>query len=64
MGLTDVLFGRKKLKEAAKEHLEVSEVTGQEIQEIIAHAYSLPPEVIAAANEATSMTGAPRELKK
>jgi tripartite-type tricarboxylate transporter receptor subunit TctC len=42
---------------AAKGHLEVEEVSGQRVQQIIADAFSLPAEIVSAAKETMSLSG-------
>jgi tripartite-type tricarboxylate transporter receptor subunit TctC len=44
--------------EAGRQHLEVEEVSGEQITEIVAAAYALPSDVIKAASDALHVTGA------
>ena len=41
--------------EAAKQHLEIAEVTGERVAKIVADAYALSPEIVKAATEAMSV---------
>jgi tripartite-type tricarboxylate transporter receptor subunit TctC len=43
--------------EAAKEHLEIDEVSGQRLEEILRNAFSLPADVVEEANAAMNLTG-------
>jgi tripartite-type tricarboxylate transporter receptor subunit TctC len=45
------------IAEAHKMNLEIREIPGERVAEVIHRAYSMPPEVIKAANEAMSLTG-------
>jgi tripartite-type tricarboxylate transporter receptor subunit TctC len=45
------------LAEANKQRLEVHEVTGEKVEQILAHAFAMPPEVVKAANEAMGGAG-------
>jgi tripartite-type tricarboxylate transporter receptor subunit TctC len=45
------------IAEAHKMNLEIREIPGERVAEVIRRAYSMPPEVIKAANEAMSLTG-------
>jgi tripartite-type tricarboxylate transporter receptor subunit TctC len=53
--MTDPAF----IAEAKKERIELDEVSGEKIQQIVEEAFKLPPDVVKAANEAMNMTGAP-----
>jgi hypothetical protein len=44
--------------EAQKEHIEIDEIPGPDVQKIIEQAYALPPEVVKAAKEAMNVGGA------
>jgi tripartite-type tricarboxylate transporter receptor subunit TctC len=46
------------ITEATKQHLEVEEVSGEHVADILAAAYALPAEVVKAAIEALNVTGA------
>jgi tripartite-type tricarboxylate transporter receptor subunit TctC len=46
------------IAEAKKQHLEIAEVAGDRVAETIADAYALPPDIVRAATEAMSVTGA------
>jgi len=39
-------------------NIELEEISGEKITSILSRAYSMPPDVIKAANEAMSLTGA------
>jgi len=43
--------------EAKRQHLEVEEVTGEHVAEIVAGAYALPADIVKAAGETMSMAG-------
>ena len=43
--------------EAKRQNIEIKEISGERVAEVIRRAYSMPPEVIKAANEAMSLTG-------
>jgi tripartite-type tricarboxylate transporter receptor subunit TctC len=43
--------------DAAKAHLEIEEVSGEEVENIIKEAYAMPKDVIEAANKAMNLTG-------
>ncbi len=45
------------IAEAQRQNIEIKEVFGERVAEVIARAYAMPPEVIKAANEAMSLTG-------
>jgi tripartite-type tricarboxylate transporter receptor subunit TctC len=47
--------------EAAKQHLEIEEVTGEEVAKILDAAFVMPPEVIKAAKEAMALSGGSSE---
>jgi tripartite-type tricarboxylate transporter receptor subunit TctC len=44
--------------EAKKQNIEIKEIPGERVAEVIRRAYAMPPEVIKAAKEAMSLTGA------
>jgi tripartite-type tricarboxylate transporter receptor subunit TctC len=46
------------IAEAERQHLEIKEVSGDKVADILKSAYSLSPEVVKAANEAMALTGA------
>jgi tripartite-type tricarboxylate transporter receptor subunit TctC len=50
--------------DATKAHIEIEEVSGEEVEKIIADAYAMPKDVIEAANESMSLTGAGSGGKK
>jgi tripartite-type tricarboxylate transporter receptor subunit TctC len=52
------------LAQAKKEHLEVNEVTGEEISEIIQSAFSLSSDVVQEATEAMNVTGSSSKASK
>ena len=43
--------------EAKRQNIEIKEISGERVAEVLRRAYSMPPEVIKAANEAMSLTG-------
>jgi tripartite-type tricarboxylate transporter receptor subunit TctC len=45
------------LAEAKKQNIEIKEIPGERVAEVIRRAYAMPPEVIRAAKEAMSLTG-------
>ncbi len=45
------------IAEAKKQNIEIKEISGEHVAEILRRAYAMPPEVIKAANEAMSLTG-------
>lgn len=45
------------IAEAKKQNLEIKEISGQQVSEVIRRAYAMPPEVIKAANDAMTLTG-------
>ena len=45
------------IAEAKKQNIEIKEISGERVAEVIRRAYAMPPEVIKAANEAMSLTG-------
>ena len=45
------------IAEAKKANIELEEITGEKIADILNRAYAMPPDVIKAANEAMSLTG-------
>jgi tripartite-type tricarboxylate transporter receptor subunit TctC len=46
------------IAEARKDHLEIQDVGGERVAQIVAAAFALPPDIVAAAAEAMKMTGA------
>jgi tripartite-type tricarboxylate transporter receptor subunit TctC len=46
------------IAEARRQHIEIEEVTGDRVAEIVAGAYALPPDIVKAATEAMNVTGA------
>ena len=52
--ITDPQF----LADAKMQHLEVKEVSGEKVAQILAEAFAMPPEVVKAANEAMNLSGA------
>jgi tripartite-type tricarboxylate transporter receptor subunit TctC len=46
------------IADAKKAHLEINEISGEKVTEILKDAYDMPPDIIKAANEAMSLTGA------
>ncbi len=45
------------IAEAKRQNIEIKEISGERVAEVLRRAYSMPPEVIKAANEAMSLTG-------
>ena len=45
------------IAEAHKQNIEIKEISGERVTEVLRRAYAMPPEVIKAANEAMSLTG-------
>jgi tripartite-type tricarboxylate transporter receptor subunit TctC len=45
------------IAEAQRQNIEIKEVPGERVAQVIERAYAMPPEVIKAANEAMSLTG-------
>jgi tripartite-type tricarboxylate transporter receptor subunit TctC len=45
------------IAEAKKEHLEIQEISGDRVSQIIGDAFALPAEVVKAATEAINVTG-------
>jgi tripartite-type tricarboxylate transporter receptor subunit TctC len=45
------------IAEAQRQNIEIKEISGERVTEVIRRAYGMPPEVIKAANEAMSLTG-------
>ena len=43
--------------EAQKQNLEIKEISGETVAEVLRRAYAMPPDVIKAANDAMSLTG-------
>ena len=46
------------IAEAAKEHLEIREISGPQVARVLDDAYAMPPEITKAATEAMNLTGA------
>jgi tripartite-type tricarboxylate transporter receptor subunit TctC len=46
------------IEEAKRQSIEIKEIPGEKVQQVLERAYAMPPEVISAANEAMSLTGA------
>ncbi|MGE5538832.1 MAG: Bug family tripartite tricarboxylate transporter substrate binding protein [Gemmatimonas sp.] len=46
------------IAEAEKEHIEIDEISGEDVQKVIEAAYALPPEVVKAAKEAMNVGSA------
>jgi len=53
----DAMLDPKFLADAAKQRLEVREVSGEKVAQILANAFIVPPEVVKAANEAMGGVG-------
>ena len=49
------------IAEAARQHLEIQDVDGAKIAQLLGSAYAMSPEVVKAANEAMALTGAGNE---
>jgi tripartite-type tricarboxylate transporter receptor subunit TctC len=49
------------IAEAERQHLEIQEVSGDKVADLIRSAYAFPPDVVKAANEAMALTGAANE---
>ncbi|MDB5643093.1 MAG: tripartite tricarboxylate transporter family receptor [Hyphomicrobiales bacterium] len=45
------------LAEAAKQNLEIDEVSGEKVEQVVARAYAMPPEIVRIANESMNLTG-------
>jgi tripartite-type tricarboxylate transporter receptor subunit TctC len=45
------------LADAKEQRIEVDEVSGEKVEQVILHAYSMPPDVVKAANEAMGGVG-------
>jgi tripartite-type tricarboxylate transporter receptor subunit TctC len=45
------------IADAAKAHIDIDEISGEDVAKIIDEAYAMPPDVIAAANKAMNLTG-------
>ncbi len=45
------------IAEAQRQNIEIKEISGERVAEVIRRAYAMPPEVIKAANEAMTLTG-------
>ncbi|HEY7301145.1 MAG TPA: tripartite tricarboxylate transporter substrate-binding protein [Xanthobacteraceae bacterium] len=46
------------IADAKRANIDIEEISGEKVAQIVAHAYAMPPEVIKAAKEAMSLTGA------
>jgi tripartite-type tricarboxylate transporter receptor subunit TctC len=53
----DAINDPKFLADAMKQQIEVKEVSGEKVAEILNTAYAMPPDVVKAANEAMNLTG-------
>jgi len=49
------------IAEAERQHLEIAEVDGDKITQLLQSAFLLPPDVVKAASEAMTLTGAANE---
>src|SRR5207237_8039018 len=49
------------IADAKRANIEIEEISGDKVAQIVAHAYGMPPDVIKAAKEAMSLTGASGE---
>jgi tripartite-type tricarboxylate transporter receptor subunit TctC len=49
------------IADAAKDHLEIREVSGLRVAQILSDAFAMPPEIAKAATDAISVTGAGSE---
>jgi hypothetical protein len=49
------------LAEAAKQNLEIDEVSGEKVEQVVARAYSMPPDIVRSANESMNLTGVSAE---
>jgi tripartite-type tricarboxylate transporter receptor subunit TctC len=49
------------IAEAERQHLEIAEVSGEKVADLLKAAYALPPDVVKAANESMALTGAANE---
>ena len=45
------------LADARKQRLEVKEISGEKVAQLVTNAYAMPPDVVKAANEAMGGTG-------
>jgi tripartite-type tricarboxylate transporter receptor subunit TctC len=53
----DAIADPKFLADAKKQQLEVKEVSGEKVADLLNAAYAMPPEVVKAANEAMNLAG-------
>jgi hypothetical protein len=54
-------YGLAFIAEAERQHLEIREVSGDKVADLIRSACAFPPDVVKAANEAMALTGAANE---
>lgn len=52
-GMNDPAF----IVDAGKQNLEIEEVSGERLAQVVARAYSMPPEIVRIANESMNLTG-------
>jgi hypothetical protein len=45
------------IAEAARQNIEIREIPGERVADVLNRAYAMPPDVIKAANEAMNLTG-------
>jgi tripartite-type tricarboxylate transporter receptor subunit TctC len=45
------------IADASKQNIEIEEVSGERLAQVIARAYSMPPEIVRIANESMNLTG-------
>jgi tripartite-type tricarboxylate transporter receptor subunit TctC len=43
--------------DAGRKNLEIEEVSGERLAQVVARAYSMPPEIVRIANESMNLTG-------
>ena len=43
--------------DAAKQNLEIEEIAGERLAQIVARAYAMPPDIVRIANESMNLTG-------
>jgi hypothetical protein len=44
--------------DAAKQNLEIDEVSGEQVERVVKRAFSMPPDIVRIANESMNLTGA------
>jgi tripartite-type tricarboxylate transporter receptor subunit TctC len=49
------------IADAKRANIEIDEISGEKVAEIVARAYAMPPDVIKSAKDAMSLTGASGE---